>query len=183
MRKTHLFYSVSIFLAVFLFGCATRYVVNKESPTLQSLGEYKKIHMDWLDLKENDWEVYGYGSMQEWKQEIHDMNVLGLHKYIKEFLPRKEYSFATSVSDENAKDMELQIKFSDCGIVNYQQVPFRPGHVDLSVTVHFIDTKTNREIYSVAVTTYGYNKWGMNFEERLNSAVYYLAEFIALKFK
>ena len=67
--------------------------------------------MDWLDLKEEDWVVYGFSSMNEWRGVIREMNIDGFHKFIKEFLPRKEFSFAASNSDEPGKDMELGLKF------------------------------------------------------------------------
>jgi hypothetical protein len=167
-----------------MLGCIrSRAYVENESPEVPLLDKYKKIHVDWLDLKEQDWQVYRFSSMEEWRGVIREMNIDGFHKYIKELLPRKEFSFATSNSDEPGKDMELHIKFSDYSITNNRPAPFRPGSIELPIKIHFIDLRANKEIYTGSITAYGYNKWGVNFEDRLNNAIYDLALFIAKKLK
>lgn len=158
-------------------------MIKNESPEVPPLDQYKRIHVDWLDLKEEDWVVYGFSSMNEWRGVIREMNIDGFHKFIKEFRPRKEFSFAASNSDEPGKDMELGLKFSDYSITNNRPTPFLPGSIELPIKIHFIDLKANKEKYTVSITSCGYNKWGMNFEEKLNSALYNLAFFIAEKLK
>lgn len=170
-----------VFFIIFIIGCKSNYIINNESKPIPPLNKYTKIHVGWLDLNEKDWSFHGYGNVQEWKKEIYDMNISGLFKYIMELLPDRKYSFATSNTDNNINDIDLSIQFSDIGIENYKRLPYRPGHVDLSTKIHFIDIKTGKVIYSVSLTTYGYNGWGWNFEERLNDAIYYLAYFITDK--
>jgi hypothetical protein len=161
----------------------SRAYVENESPEVPLLDKYKKIHVDWLDLKEQDWQVYRYSSMEEWRGVIREMNIEGFHKYIKELLPSKEFSFATSNSEEPGKDMELHIKFSDYIIKDSGSRPFRPRLIELPIKIHFIDSKANQEIYTVSITSYGSNTWFPNFEERLNNAIHDLALFIAGKLK
>jgi hypothetical protein len=180
MNKSRIF-SLLAFFIIFITGCKSNYLITSESKPTLPLNKYTKIHVGWLDLREQDWKVLGYDNIQIWRELIREENVAGLFKYVKEFLPGREYSFASSKSDSDVKNMDLSIKFSVSGIENYKQVPFRPGHVDISAEVHFIDVKTNKEIYTVSFIVYGRNKWSINFEERLNDAVYNLAEFVTEK--
>lgn len=160
----------------FFFSCRSSYVIVNDSKPTNPLNKYNKIHIDWLDLKEKDWEVHGYATAEEWKNEINKQNVDGLFQYIQKLLPSKEYSFAESSTDENLSDMELRLKFSDIDIKPWR--PFGPPFA-LNVKIHFIDIKTNEEIYSVSLKAQGLEGW--NFEQILNNAIYNLASFITEK--
>ena len=184
MRKILVFCAVAILCCILSLSCArSRAYVESESPEASLFGKYRKVHVDWLDLKEEDWKVHRYESIQEWRKVIYEMNVDAFHKYLKKMIPDKEFSFATSISDEPGKDVELRIGFSEYNIVNYRPVPgrsFGRGWIELPIKIHYIDLKTNKEVYTESVTAIGYNKaFTMNFENRLNPAMYSLAEYIA----
>jgi len=86
--------------AINLAGCASApYSVVKENPSSPKLSGYKSIYVGWLDLRENDWELYGYDSKNIWASEIKKHNIEGLREYLKTALPGKTITGAMSKSD------------------------------------------------------------------------------------
>jgi hypothetical protein len=40
--------------------------IVKENTSSPKLSGYKTIYIGWLDLRENDWKLYGYASKDQW---------------------------------------------------------------------------------------------------------------------
>jgi hypothetical protein len=172
MKKSRIFYLFILF-SIFIAGCKG-YEIKNETIPASALNTYKKIHVDWLDLKEENWTVYNYASPQEWKREINDQNVKGFFEYVKNSLRGRECSFASSASDKDVKGMDLHIKISVLSL----EYKTWPRIVLLTTQVNYIDVKTNKEIYCVSLTSEGK---GFNFEDKLNNAIYIFANFITDK--
>lgn len=181
MKKTVILCLLPIFFFIILLGCR-KHVPENESPAVPLFDKYKKIYVDWLDLKEEDWKVHGYESVEQWREVILEMNMDAFHRFLKELIPGKEFSFSTSISGEPGKDMELHIKFSDCNIIYHAPRPFRGRWIEVPVNIHYIDLKTNKEIYTESITPIGSNRLIPNFEILLKSAMHTIAEYIAERF-
>ncbi len=178
-------------LGVFLIltGCFSTYGIIKESKPSGALNAYDLIHVGWLDLGEDRWNEYGFQEKDTWITMINHMNRKALPDYLKEAIPNKKVSVADSKNAKLPKE-GLVIKFTN---VNYVQrtstaakVMFGSfaGSDTLDLTVHFINGKTQEELYTVETSIYSksaFDAAGWGFEGRINNCVYNLAYFIQEK--
>ena len=189
MRNISRFLILGIFLI--LTGCVSYYGIIKESKPSGDLRTYDVIHVGWLDLGEDRWKEYGYEEKDKeaWVTTIDHMNRKALPDYLKEAIPNKKVSVADSKNTALPKE-GLVIKFTD---VNYVQrtstaakVMFGSfaGSDTLDLTVHFINGKTQEELYTVETSIYSksaFDAAGWGFDGRINNCVYNLAYFIQEK--
>jgi hypothetical protein len=184
-KKISLF--ITIFTAaVILSGCASQFSIVKENPSSPKLSGYKSIYVGWLDLREDDWKLYGYDSKNTWATEIKRSNINGLQVYLKSDLPGKTIIGASSKSEAYSGKGDLYLKFRYNKInQNYNGW----GALDeLLVDVDFIDGKTGKILYTASIITtqaaaFPRNWKGTSFDGRLDNEIYNLSWGIAEKLK
>jgi hypothetical protein len=180
---------IGILLVVILFtsGCASasRYRISNESDLIVPLDQYKNIYVGWLDLDETKWKDYRYESIDKWKIAIHDMNVLGLQKSLKDKLHDKTITGDTSKSNTFPESGDLYIKSSIIAIKERDQWngAFGGGFVkvisEITVLIQFYNINTKKELFNSTVTATEYGEqWG-TFEAALDAIVYNMACYIS----
>jgi hypothetical protein len=182
-----LFAALALFLSV---GCSSFYTTIRQTPMGGNLKAYPFIAVGWLDLGEQRYQEYGYSEQDKgkWFTLIQDMN----HKTLPETLNnevggKKKVHVAKSKVETLPAD-GLVVIFTD---VNYKQQTSSAARIffgsmagsdALEVTVHFIDGKSQRELYAETISLTsegGYSSWA--FDGRVNTTVYNLARYIAEK--
>ena len=174
-----------------VFGCASYYSTVRETPLAGQLKGYRALNVGWLDLGEEKYRNYGYEEKDKgtWFALVADSNLKSLPQYLKENISGKTINVVRARGQLPPND-GLVIIFTD---VNYNQQTSSAAQVmfgsaagsdTLDVTVHFIDGRSGRELYSATISLtsqagMGYSSMG--FEGRVNNAVYNLARFIAEK--
>ena len=169
-----------------IIGCASAFSITKENTSSPNLSGYKNIYVGWLDLREDDWKIYGYASKNLWMTEIKRNNVNGLQMYLKEYLPGKKIIGATSKSDVFSGQGDLYLRFT-FNKINQNYNGWGRGD-EFLVDVAFIDGKTGKELYNASIVTtqaaaFPRNWKGATFDGRLDNEIYNLSWGIAEKFK
>ncbi len=153
---------IGVFLAA-LFLCLTfvtpafaaRHKVpvfhNKE--TTVDMSKMNRIFIGWVDMHEDDWGAHGYATKQQWMDIIASLNASFNSNLIASDLTGRTLVSAKNKDDENAKDCDLYVKFTDVH-VDYD-------NYHLILAIHFIDPKTGKEIGSIPVRPYYGNDWGL----------------------
>jgi hypothetical protein len=173
--------------AIFFFGCASPFSIDKESQSAPKLNVYKNIYIGWLDLREDDWKLYGYTSKNLWLAEIKRHNVTGLQQYIKAELPGKKISGASSktekYSGKGKSDLLMKFKLNkleaEAGMTSLDR---------LYVDVDFIDGKSGKKLYTASLVSssaaaFPRNWKASSFDGRLDNEIYNLSRGIAEKLK
>ena len=124
---------------------------NKE--TTVNMSKMNRIFIGWVDLHADDWGAHGYTSKQDWVDVIASLNASFISNLIADDLAGRTLVAAKGPDDENAKDCDLYVKFTDVH-VNYD-------NYHLILAIHFIDPKTGHEIGSIPVRPYYGNDWGL----------------------
>jgi hypothetical protein len=173
------FFTITLMLASALFilsGCASRYSINKQAPEKFMQQPYKSIHVGWLDLGMDDWEKMGYESKEVWGQVIATNYYEGLKPYMEELLTDKKLSFNKSMTDTSNNGSDLVISFTNTNVDKIWNA-MTGGFDRINTTIHFTDTKTNKEIYTADITTssLGMGPQGWTFEGRLGFSTYNIA--------
>lgn len=78
-----------------MLGCFGNIKVNRE------FQKYNMIYVNWLDLGEENYATYDYGSKDEWVEEIKSQNI-ALQQYIKKYL----CGYSTNASGNKHKEQE-----------------------------------------------------------------------------
>jgi hypothetical protein len=150
-----------VILAAFLFCFAfpaqmtagrhnvKRYLTKE---TTVDMSKMNRIFVGWVDMHEEGWAAVpqGYSSKQEWADVIGSLN--NSHVVASD-LNGHTLVFAKNKDDEDAKDCDLYVKFTDV-VVDY-------NNYHLILAIHFIDPKTNQEIGAIPVRPYYGNDWGL----------------------
>lgn len=163
-------------------SCANFYSIKKEYPKKPLLQKYKTLYIGWLDLGKHNWKRYRYDTLQQWRKTIRDMNILGLHKYLAEFLPHKKIFGAKRPVDNFQAGSGLYIKIAKIWLSRHSD--------HMTVFLKCIDIKKQATVYTVVADISsrrsgfqapftGFND--MSFEGRLDNLVYNLAWFIYIK--
>ncbi len=181
MQKKILLCVIVFAAVVFLADCASRFSVLKEAPSLPKLSGYKSIYVGWLNLDENEWKTYGYGSKNVWASEIRRNNVEGLQVYLREELPGKALFGAQSKDETYGGKGDLFIKFK---IINLEPTTGAFRDASLTVDVEFIDGKSGKSLYTASIVTASFapfpRNWkGNSFDGRLDNEIFNLAWGIA----
>ncbi|MFH0977460.1 MAG: hypothetical protein V1874_16900 [Spirochaetota bacterium] len=186
MQKKNLLCFAIFAAAIILTGCASAFSIVKENPSSPKLSGYQSIYIGWLDLREDDWKLYGYDSKNTWATEIKRHNINGLQEYIKLELPGKTIIGSTAKSDAYLGKGDLFLKFKYNKInQNYNGW----GAVDeLLVDVDFIEGKTGKTLYTASIVTtqaaaFPRNWKGATFDGRVDNEIYNLSWGIAEKLK
>ena len=187
MLKRNCFFFFALVAIAFTVGCASTFSIVKENPSSPKLSGYKTIYVGWLDLRENDWKLYGYASKDQWVTAIKTANISVLQEYLKQDLPGKTITGASSKSDTFSGNSDLYLKFAFNKI--NQNFNYGWGGVDeLLVDVEFIEGKTGKVVYTASIVTTqnaafprGHRGW--TFEARLDIELYNLSWGLAEKLK
>ncbi len=164
-----------------LTGCASYYGIIKESKPSGDLNSYDIIHVGWLDLGEDRWKEYGYEDKDKntWVTMINHMNRKALPDYLKEAIPDKKISVADSKNAALPKE-GLVVKFTDVKYVQRTSTAAKvmfgsfAGSDTLDLTVHYIDGKTQKELYTVEASIYSksaFDAAGWGFDGRISHQI------------
>ncbi|MBN2495354.1 MAG: hypothetical protein JXR96_12235 [Deltaproteobacteria bacterium] len=167
-------------LAFLLPACASRYYIHDETPSkAKNPTAYQSFYVSWLDLKEADWEKFGYGSQDEWAKVIQDENINGLQAYMKEVFPDKTLHFAGPGDESFPTQGDLYIKL-DVEQIAKKWNSVTGGFDEIWVRVRLFDVASKEELYfgRINTTSVGVGPQGLTFEGRLGFAIYNLCCFI-----
>jgi len=116
------------------------------------MSKMNRVFVGWVDMHEEGWAAIpqGYSSKQEWADVIASLNNSHV---IASNLNGHTLVFAKNKDDEDAKDCDLYVKFTDV-VVDY-------NNYHLILAIHFIDPKTNQELGMIPVRPYYGNDWGL----------------------
>jgi len=178
---------VLIAIIVLTMSCGlvpARYTIIDEHPLGVTIGKYNHIHVGWLDLDENEWQILGYETKERWRMVISENYKDGLQVYLKNLLPEKKFNFDALKSSATPGESELSITFTDSKVEKRSFFSF-DGHDYIQTTIHFADVKEGKEIYkaSVKASSRGLGPQQYSFEGRLGFATRNLAEMISGKLK
>jgi hypothetical protein len=178
MKTLRVFSLLCIILT--LSNCHSLYKVVKETPTKQDLKSYKTLYLGWADLKEADYEMYGYETKDEWTTAINELNTKGIQLYISDLCKSKTIYVAKNNGDKPEIKEGLYIEFSKIGIMNQAEY--------LIVDFRLIDLATGLDVYSTQSLEVNYTimnsyQFGSqySFEGRVNSLLYNLLVFVTNK--
>ena len=181
MRKGSLLkFALLCAAALTLASCISSYYIHKEAPmNAKPADKFKSFYVGWLDMHADDYEKYGYATQKEWADVIHDQNINGLQKYMKDVFPDKTLYFAGPNDKGFPTKGDLYIKF-DVDRIDKNWNGFSGGADDLYVDVTFFDVKTKEKLYSSSIntTSMGMGPQGWAFEGRLGFAIYNLTCFV-----
>ncbi|MGO9085137.1 MAG: hypothetical protein ACLP6G_18195 [Terriglobales bacterium] len=152
---------VVVILAAFLFCfafpaqmTAGRHSVKRylTKETTVDMSKMNRIFIGWVDMHEEGWAAVpqGYSSKQEWADVIGSLN--NSHVVASD-LNGHTLVFAKNKDDEDAKDCDLYVKFTDV-VVDY-------NNYHLILGIHFIDPKTNQEIGANSCTSVLWQRLGI----------------------
>jgi hypothetical protein len=151
-----------VILAAFLFCFALpaqmmagrhnvkRYLTKE---TTVDMSKMNRIFVGWVDMHEDDYGAHGYTKKQEWVDVISSLNSSLDSNLSSNYLTGHTVVPAKNKDDEDAKDCDLYVKFTDVA-VDY-------NNYHLILAIHFIDPKTNQEIGAIPVRPYYGNDWGL----------------------
>ena len=137
---------------------AKRYLKKESTADMKGM---RRIFLGWIDLVPDDWVLHGYGDKAEWVDVINRLNYFLLRGCQTNFLTGRNVTAAKAKGDEDARDSDLYVKFSDV------RISYDEYRVYLSI--HFIDPKTNAELATIPQRPYFGNDWG--FERYLKAAL------------
>jgi hypothetical protein len=141
MRRTLVFVLLLSVMAIPTFLSAAK------KPTPVDIKNFNKVFIGWVDVNPDDYHKLGYGSKEEWSGVINGANV----NFQKNLASSSAFSGKTVTSakdrtDTNTAGNDLYVKFTDAQFDHKYR---------LHIAVHFIDLKSNSEIGSVPLETYG----------------------------
>jgi len=121
--------------------------------TTVDMSKMNRVFVGWVDMHDDDWGAHGYGTKQEWTDVIGSLNSAFNSNLITTYLNGRTVVPAKNKDDEDAKDCDLYVKFTDV------RVDYDNYHLILAI--HFIDPKTGQEIGVIPVRPYYGNDWGL----------------------
>lgn len=135
---------------------------SKGKETTADMSAAKNIFIGWVDLHPDLWARYGYESQASWVEVTNRLNDTFQATCKTERLSGRTVTGAKDSKDENAAGQDLYVKFSD--------VTVNPKSYVVSLSIHFIDPKTNSEIASIPVRPY-YGRRFSTFERYIRTAL------------
>jgi len=103
------------------------------------------VFLGWVDMSADDYHHQGYSTREEYQAVINHANT-AFQESCQKALSGRTLTAAKSHDDQSTAGNDLYIKFSDAVFDHKYR---------LTISVHFIDLKTNAEIGSIPVKTYG----------------------------
>jgi hypothetical protein len=130
--------------------------------TAVDMTKMNRVFVGWVDLDPDQWAALDYSTKTQWTDLIVSLNDVFASQMQSTYLSGRTVITAKNKEDENTAGCDLYIKFSDV-------------HVDrsifgISLSIHFIDPKTNTEIASVPAHLY-YEKRLWEFPKYMRAAL------------
>jgi hypothetical protein len=127
-------------------------LMAKQKAAPVDLKGMNRVFLGWVDISPDDYHHQGYSTREEYLAVINHANTA-----FQEYCQSKAFSGRTMTAaktrgDESTAGNDVYVKFSD---VVYDH-KYR-----LHIAVHFIDLKTNAEIGSIPLKTYGAHMCGL----------------------
>jgi hypothetical protein len=142
----------TIVIAVVLLSVALPALMAKQKATPMDLKAMNHVFLGWVDISSDDYHHQGYATREEYQAVINHANAAFQETAQSKALSGRTMTAAKAKGDENTAGNDLYVKFSD--------VVYDHGY-RLHLSVHFIDLKTNTEIGSIPVKTYGAHVCGL----------------------
>lgn len=135
---------------------------NVSKQTTVDMSTTKKVFLGWVDLPADQWNIWGYPSRSEWERAIQELNQDFQSNCEARYLDGMVVKVAKDKNDVSAAGSDLAIRFSDI-------------HIDsktygISLSIHFIDPKTNAEIAVIPPHLY-YERRVFRFQAYLREAL------------
>ena len=125
-----------------------------------NLSNYKNITIGWIDLSEDDWEFWGYGSKKLWAAVIKNFNEIFLKK-CKEVMSSNNITGVIKNNSEPTSGKGLYVQFSNIEVVY--------NDYSLLCAIHFIDIETQKEIAQTPLIRFHQSNYG--FERYLTGVL------------
>ena len=140
-------------IAVCLLSLALpAFLIGKEKAAPVDLKAMHNVYLGWVDISPDDYHHQGYATREEYLAVINHANAAFQETCQSKALTGRTMTAAKSKGDENTAGNDVYVKFAD--------VVYDHGY-RLHLSVHFIDLKTNAEIGSIPVKTYGAHVCGL----------------------
>jgi hypothetical protein len=120
-------------------------LMAKDKPAPPDLKGMNNVFLGWVAMSPDDYHHQGYSTKEEYQAVINHANT-AFQESCQKALTGRTVTAAKNLGDENTAGNDVYVKFSD---VVYDH-KYR-----LTISVHFIDLKTNAEIGSIPVKTFG----------------------------
>ncbi len=116
--------------------------------------KYKKVHVGWLDLGEQNWAKYGYPKKDEWVQEIKSQNINGLQKYVRDYYKGWTVTGAATKTAAAPRDAETVL-------VRFNNAALNGSTYTVKCGIEYVDSVSGRVIKRAAVETeaFSYSPW------------------------
>jgi hypothetical protein len=126
-------------------------LMAKQKAAPVDLKGMNSVFLGWVNISPDDYHHQGYATREEYLAVINHANT-AFQETCQKALSGRTMTAAKSQGDENTVGNDVYVKFSD--------VVYDHGY-RLHLSVHFIDLKTNSEIGSIPLKTYGAHVCGL----------------------
>ncbi|HBG07987.1 MAG: hypothetical protein A2075_11035 [Geobacteraceae bacterium GWC2_58_44] len=182
MKRKLLWFCFTLLFATLLASCgSSRYFSIKESDPVKppSMSQYEEIHLGWMPYEENDWVQYGYEKKEHWLEVTRILNIDGLQKNMRDFMPGKTITADAGPGAGIPETGGLYINFKRFNS------PVQDMQSWCLVDVDFVDIRSKKVIYSASAEIYkgrgGYSDY--SFEGRLLTLTYWIDNFVLHQLK
>jgi len=121
-------------------------LIAKDKAAPPDLKGMNKVFLGWVNMSADDYHHQGYSTKEEYQAVINHANTAFQEACQSKALSGRTVTAAKNAGDESTAGNDVYVKFSD---VVYDH-KYR-----LTISVHFIDLKTNAEIGSIPKKTFG----------------------------
>ena len=143
----------SIVIAIWLLIVALPVLLMaKQKAAPVDLKGMNRVFLGWVDVSPDDYHHQGYSTREEYLAVINHANTAFQENCQSKAFSGRTMTAAKTRGDESTAGNDVYVKFSD--------VVYDHGY-RLHLSVHFIDLKTNAEIGSIPLKTYGAHMCGL----------------------
>lgn len=133
-------------LLLFIMAMPASLIAGKK-PAPVDIKNMNKVFIGWVDVNPEDYHKLGYSSKEDWASVIKGANVnFQRNLSSSSAFAGKTVTSAKDSTDTNTAGNDLFVKFTDVQFDHKYR---------LHIAAHFIDLKSNSEIGSVPLETYG----------------------------
>jgi hypothetical protein len=146
MKKLTMLAGLVACAAILVAGCGSTQVRAEYQ-------KYKKLHVGWLDLGEQNWKKYGYPKQAEWAQEIKAQNG-NLQKFVKGYFKGWTVTGVATKGAAAPRDAEtLLVKFSNASLSE--------SNYTVKCGIEYVDAASGKVVKRATVVTheFSYSPW------------------------